>query len=50
MISFPRKLVVNFNCKSITVDDYMKFYNTRRLQRNPKDLTPTEFRNQTLVT
>ncbi|OVE65065.1 hypothetical protein CCS79_22790, partial [Clostridium diolis] len=28
---------------------YIVFYNTKRLQKNLKGLTPIEYRNQTLV-
>jgi len=31
------------------IDEYMNFYNTRRLQKNLKGLTPIEYRNQTLA-
>lgn len=31
------------------IDEYLDFYNTRRLQRKLKGLTPKEYRNQTLV-
>lgn len=31
------------------IDEYMDFYNMRRLQKNLKCLTPIEYRNQTLV-
>jgi putative transposase len=31
------------------IDEYMDFYNMRRLQKNLKGLTPLEFRSQTLV-
>ena len=31
------------------VDEYIDFYNTKRLQKNLKGLTPFEYRNQTLV-
>jgi len=31
------------------VDEYIYFYNTKRLQKNLKGLTPMEYRNQTLV-
>jgi beta-galactosidase beta subunit len=31
------------------IDQYIDFYNTRRLQKNPKGLTPIEYRNQTLA-
>jgi transposase InsO family protein len=31
------------------IDEYIKFYNTRRLQKNLKGLTPIEYRNQTLA-
>jgi transposase InsO family protein len=31
------------------IDEYMNFYNTKRLQKNLKGLTPIEYRNQTLV-
>ena len=31
------------------IDEYMDFYNTRRLQKNLKGLTPIEYRNQTLA-
>ena len=31
------------------IDEYMDFYNTRRLQKNLKGLTPIEYRNQTFV-
>lgn len=31
------------------IDEYMYFYNMRRLQKNLKSLTPIEYRNQTLV-
>jgi putative transposase len=33
----------------LAIDEYMDFYNTRRLQKNLKGLTPIEYRNQTLV-
>lgn len=32
-----------------SIDEYMDFYNMRRLQKNLKGLTPIEYRNQTLV-
>lgn len=31
------------------IDEYMDFYNMRRLQKNLKGLTPMEYRKQTLV-
>ncbi|GEA30212.1 IS3 family transposase [Clostridium diolis] len=31
-----------------SIDDYIVFYNTKRLQTNLKGLTPIEYRNQTL--
>lgn len=31
------------------IDEYMNFYNMRRLQKNLKGLTPMEYRNQTLA-
>ena len=31
------------------IDEYMNFYNTRRLQKNLKNLTPIEYRSQTFV-
>ncbi|MCI5704164.1 MAG: IS3 family transposase, partial [Pseudoflavonifractor sp.] len=31
------------------VDEYMDFYNTRRLQAKLKGLAPIAYRNQTLV-
>ena len=31
------------------IDEYMDFYNMRRLQKNLKGLTPIEYRNQTLA-
>ncbi|WP_419762037.1 IS3 family transposase [Clostridium beijerinckii] len=31
------------------MDEYIVFYNTKRLQKNLKGLTPIEYRNQTLV-
>ena len=31
------------------IDEYIDFYNMRRLQKNLKGLTPIEYRNQTLV-
>ncbi|WP_341274659.1 IS3 family transposase [Clostridium beijerinckii] len=31
------------------IDEYIVFYNTKRLQKNLKGLTPIEYRNQTLV-
>jgi transposase InsO family protein len=31
------------------IDEYMEFYNMRRLQKKLKGLTPIEYRNQTLV-
>jgi len=31
------------------IDEYMEFYNFRRLQKNLKGLTPIEYRNQTLI-
>lgn len=31
------------------IDEYMDFYNTKRLQKNLKGLTPIEYRNQTLA-
>ena len=30
-------------------DEYIVFYNTKRLQKNLKGLTPIEYRNQTLA-
>jgi Transposase and inactivated derivatives len=33
----------------VAIDEYVIFYNTRRLQKNLKGLTPIEYRNQTLV-
>lgn len=33
----------------ISIDEYMDFYNTKRLQKKLKGLTPLEYRNQTLV-
>ncbi|AWK51651.1 hypothetical protein DIC82_11770 [Clostridium beijerinckii] len=32
-----------------TIDEYIIFYNTKRLQKNLKDLTPIEYRNQILA-
>lgn len=32
-----------------SIDEYIDFYNTRRLQKNLKGLTPMEYRNQTLA-
>lgn len=32
-----------------SIDEYIDFYNTRRLQKNLKGLTPIEYRNQTLI-
>lgn len=32
-----------------SIDEYMDFYNMRRLQKNLKGLTPIEYRNQTLA-
>jgi putative transposase len=31
------------------INEYINFYNTRRLQKNLKGLTPMEYRNQTLT-
>jgi len=31
------------------IDEYIVFYNTERLQKNLKGLTPIEYRNQTLA-
>ncbi|MEL7563308.1 MAG: IS3 family transposase [Dehalobacterium sp.] len=31
------------------IDEYMDFYNMRRLQKNLKGLTPIQYRNQTLA-
>lgn len=31
------------------IDEYMQFYNFRRLQKNLNGLTPTEYRNQTIA-
>jgi len=31
------------------IDEYIVFYNTKRLQKNLKSLTPIEYRNQTLA-
>ena len=31
------------------IDEYIVFYNTKRLQKNLNGLTPIEYRNQTLV-
>jgi putative transposase len=31
------------------IDDYMEFYNNRRLQKKLKGLTPIEYRNQTFA-
>lgn len=31
------------------IDEYIDFYNMRRLQKNLKSLTPMEYRNQTLI-
>jgi transposase InsO family protein len=33
----------------LAIDEYIEFYNFRRLQKNLKGLTPNEFRNQTFV-
>jgi transposase InsO family protein len=33
----------------VAIDEYIIFYNMRRLQKNLKGLTPIEYRNQTLV-
>lgn len=33
----------------VAIDEYINFYNTKRLQKNLKGLTPIEYRNQTLV-
>lgn len=32
-----------------SIDEYIEFYNTRRLQKNLKGLAPIEYRNQTLI-
>ncbi|WP_297427505.1 IS3 family transposase [Clostridium sp.] len=32
------------------IDEYIEFYNTRRLQGKLKGMTPIEYRNHTLVT
>ncbi len=33
----------------VAIDEYINFYNTKRLQKNLKGLTSIEYRNQTLV-
>lgn len=39
----------DFNELRQSIDKYMHFYNTKRLQEKLKGLTPTEYRNQTLI-
>lgn len=39
----------NFDELEQAVDEYINFYNTRRLQEKLKGLTPIEYRNQTLI-
>jgi transposase InsO family protein len=39
----------DFNELKQSIDKYIYFYNTRRLQEKLKGLTPTEYRNQTLI-
>lgn len=38
-----------FDELKLAIDEYIEFYNFRRLQKNLKGLTPIEYRNQTLV-
>lgn len=38
-----------FNQLKLAVDEYMGFYNTKRLQKNLKSLAPLDFRNQTFI-
>lgn len=37
----------NYEDLKEAIDEYIEFYNTRRLQKNLKGLTPMEYRNQT---
>lgn len=39
----------DFDELQLSVDKYIEFYNTKRLQKKLKGLTPIEYRNQTLV-
>lgn len=32
------------------IDEYIEFYNTKRLQKKLKGMTPTEYRNHTIST
>ncbi|WP_052117325.1 IS3 family transposase, partial [Clostridium botulinum] len=39
----------NFDELQLAIDEYIKFYNTKRIQEKLKGLTPIEYRNQTIV-
>ena len=39
----------NFNELKLEIDNYIEFYNNRRLQKKLKGLSPIEYRTQTLV-
>lgn len=39
----------NFDELQLSIDKYIKFYNTKRLQEKLKGLTPIEYRSQTMV-
>ena len=39
----------NFDELKLAIDDYIEFYNNKRLQRKLKGLSPIEYRTQTLV-
>lgn len=43
------KKFYTFEQLKIAIDEYMNFYNMKRLQKNLKGLTPIEYRNQTSV-
>ena len=39
----------SFDELKLAIDEYMDFYNTKRLQKKLKSLTPIEYRNQTSI-
>ena len=39
----------NFDELKLAIDNYIEFYNNRRFQKRLKDLSPIEYRTQTLV-
>ena len=45
-----KKVLDTFDELKKAIDEYIEFYNTRRLQGKLKGMTPIEYRNHTLVT